>query len=410
LSAVDARRVTGSAIESLRADVARAARIRAIAAGKAAAGMAIAAQHVLGRRIEEAIVTAPIAGDALPEGWQAFQSGHPYPTVESERAGRAALDAASRVKGDDLLLVLLSGGASAMLSVPAPGLTLEDKISATKRMLLAGLDIASLNVVRRHLSAIKGGQLAARASATVTLAISDVSGAHEDDATVIGSGPTVGDPSTFDDAIETLKRHDVTELPTAVMRHLEDGAAGRASGPVAPDDPRLANSAYWIIGSRHEAMRAAADTARALGYTVRVRERAIDGEARAAAGPFVDEARGAPRPLCVVASGETTVRVTGPGRGGRNQEFAVAALERLVEFAPAALASVGTDGIDGPTDAAGAMVDSSTWRTLGEAARDRCAAALAANDVYPLLDALGALVRTGPTGTNVGDLQVLLLP
>src|SRR5262249_1478169 len=149
----------------------------------------------------------------------------------------AALELAGRVTGDEVLLVLLSGGASAMLSVPAIGLTLEDKIRASKRMLLAGLDIASLNVVRRHLSAIKGGQLAVRASRTITLAISDVSGTHEDDATVIGSGPTVGDPSTFEDAIETLKRHGVTELPTAVIRHLEDGAAGRTAGPVPPDDP-----------------------------------------------------------------------------------------------------------------------------------------------------------------------------
>ena len=372
--------------------------------------MALAAVDALGDQIVQGIATAPAAPGTLPAAWQTFAAGHPYPNHDSERAGRAALDLAAQVVEDELLLVCLSGGASAMLAVPAGGLTLENKISTTQRMLHVGMDIGSVNTVRRHLSAIKGGQLAARAARTITLAISDVSGANEDDPTVIGSGPTVGDPTTFENALQILERFSVRDLPRSVVTHLHAGAAGEVSGPVAPGDHRLTRAAYWVVASRHDAMRGAADAARRLGYAVRVRQPAINEEARqAAAIPFAEAATGE-RPLCVISSGETTVWVRGQGRGGRNQEFAVAALERLAESAPAALGSIGTDGVDGPTDAAGAMVDSSTWAALGPNARDLCASALEANDTYPLLDRVHALVKSGPTGTNVGDLQVLLLP
>jgi len=297
-----------------------------------------------------------------------------------------------------------------MLAVPAPGLSLGDKAAVTRVLLQAGLDIGAINIVRRHLSAIKGGQLAAAAARTITLAISDVSGPVEDDPAAIGSGPTVGDPSTFGDALEILDRHQLmSAMPVQVVQHLREGQRGRVAGPVQPGDTRLARSAYWIAGSRHDAMRAAADTARRLGYHVTVRRPPVHGTARDAAGGLLAEAATLLRPACLIASGETTVHVTGPGRGGRNQELAVAALERLSELGLAALASVGTDGVDGPTDAAGAFVDDRTWSALGPGASAVCRAALDANDTYPLLDRLEALVRTGPTGTNVGDLQVVLL-
>jgi glycerate-2-kinase len=298
-----------------------------------------------------------------------------------------------------------------MMAVPAPGLTLADKTAVTRWLLLAGLNIGELNLVRRHLSAVKGGQLAARAGRSITLAISDVCVPVEDDPAVIGSGPTTGDDSTFADALEVLRRHDVlAHMPPAVVSHLEAGAAGLIDGPVPSTDRRLSSAAYFIVASRHDAMRAAADTARHLGYITYVQKSPTVGEARDAAQQFLDSARALERPACLVASGETTVRVRGGGRGGRNQEFALALIGGISALAPAALASIGTDGRDGPTDAAGAFVDDDAWATLGASAPSRVSAALNENDSYPLLDEIGALVRTGPTGTNVGDLQVLLLP
>ena len=178
---------------------------------------------------------------------------------------------------------------------------------------------------------------------------------------------------------------------------------------MAPSDERLRQSAYWLIASRRDAMQGAADVARRLGYDVAVHPSPVIGEARQAAVDVLARTHGRSRPACVISSGETTVHVRGAGKGGRNQELAVAAMEPLAALAPAALASIGTDGADGPTDAAGAMIDAGTFAALGADAAGDIQRALADNDVYPLLDRVGAVVRTGPTGTNVGDLQVVLL-
>ena len=382
-----------------------------IAAGKAAIGMAQAVDDLFSDRHVRGVITARVEGTR--PGWTTFPATHPRPSAASEAAGRAALALADQVRVDNgVLLVCLSGGASAMLAVPAAGLTIEDKAATTTVLLNAGLDIGDINTVRRHLSAIKGGQLAARAGRSITLAISDVCTPVEDDPAVIGSGPTSGDPSTFADALAIITTHGLTtQIPSAALQHLQAGAAGRVPGPVSADDAALRQAAYWVIGSRREAMTAAAETASRLGYQVHVVAPPTTGEARQAPQHLIDEAlaTGLPRPLCVIASGETTVHVRGSGRGGRNQELAVAALALLHQHGPAALASVGTDGVDGPTDSAGAIVDDSMWAGLGPDAHARSMAALEANDCYPFLETLGALVRTGPTGTNVGDLQVLLL-
>jgi glycerate-2-kinase len=415
---VDARRVTERALFDLRDDLARAARIRVVAAGKAARGMTEAAVAALGSRIVAGVMTRLRQGyGAAQAAIEAIDASHPLPGPASEAAGRAALALASAAAAEgEPLLVLLSGGASAMLASPAGDLTIDDKAQATAAMLRAGLDIASINLVRRHLSAIKGGQLAARAAGrTITLAISDVCVPRDDDPLVIGSGPTVGDDSTASDALAVVRRHRLEDvMPRAVIRHLEArlrqgyGAAGGTAGPVRPDDPRLQRSAYWVVASRTDAMRAAAEVARRLGYAVEVRAAAITGEARDAGRGFVGSAPHR-RPACVIASGETTVTVRGHGRGGRNQELVTAALEPLATLGPAALASIGTDGVDGVTDAAGAFADHTMWEKLGDAARAICDDVLTRNDSHSLLDGLGALVRTGPTGTNVGDVQVLLL-
>jgi hydroxypyruvate reductase len=372
--------------------------------------MATALDHALGDSLRSGMLTATVSAD-LSMRWRAFAATHPQPGAGSEAAGRAALDLAdaTAVSGG-VLIVCLSGGASAMLAVPAAGLTIDDKAATTRLLLAAGVDISQTNLVRRHLSAIKGGQLAARARRSITYAISDVCTPVEDDPAVIGSGPTAPDDTTFAQALELIRSRGLeASVPAAVRRHLEAGVRGDVKGPVPTGDARLQQAAYWVIASRTDAMRAAADTALRLGYHVHVEPRPTIGEAREAPARLLALARTLPRPACLVASGETTVQVRGHGRGGRNQELAVAALEPLGDLSPAALASVGTDGVDGPTDAAGAIVDSEMWRALGGRAAERRDSALADNDSYSLLTELDALVRTGPTGTNVGDLQVLLL-
>lgn len=341
-------------------------------------------------------------------GFDWFEASHPLPGVESERAGRAALALAS---SDEPLIVLLSGGASAMLAVPAAGLTMDDKRAATTAMLRAGVPIDAMNCVRRHLSAIKGGRLGAAAARSVTLAISDVHGPVPDDPAAIGSGPTAPDPTTFAEALEVART--VSGMPSSVVHYLERSAGGRESDTVKPGDPRLANARFEVLANRQTAVDGASAAAGTAGYAVRVIRDATHGEARDAAMRFLSESRRlaneGPRPLCILASGETTVRVSGKGLGGRNQEFAMATIPHLGYFGrAAAIASVGTDGIDGPTDAAGAIVDSETLARAGRAGLD-WSGALQANDAYRFFEPLGDLIRWGPTRTNVGDLHVLLV-
>jgi hydroxypyruvate reductase len=355
------------------------------------------------------LVVAPAPVDGLPPSFESVAGGHPSPNAGSERAGRKALALAESLGPDDTLLVLISGGASALMVAPAEGITLDEKRATTDRLMREGADIHALNTVRKHLSQIKGGWLAAHTKATtIALAISDVVG---DDPSVIASGPTVADGSTFGDALGFLQRFGGESIyPASVVSRLKRGAAGAVPETPKPGDPRLARATTTVIGSRRDAMRGAADEARSRGYHVHVIDDAIVGEARDAARGLLREvvarATTLPRPLAVVASGETTVHVKGKGKGGRNQEFALAAAASLPPGA--ALASVGTDGVDGPTDAAGAVADSTTL--------DRARSAgltpqpfLDDNNAYAFFSALGDLINTGPTGTNVGDLQLILL-
>lgn len=377
--------------------------------------MATAAKRLFGDRIRRGLIvgvlpTGTSSVDGLP--FPMVVGGHPTPTGESERAGREVLRLAASLKPDETLVVLLSGGASALMAVPAEGLTLADKQATTQQLLRAGADIHALNTVRKHLSGIKGGWLAVKtAGACRTFAISDVVG---DDLSVIGSGPTVPDASTFRDALDILQRFGGERAyPASVVEHVKSGAAGRLEETPKAGDARLTNARTSIIGGRHDAMNGAVKEAESRGYHVVRIEDAVVGEARVA-GPShlracLAKAESVGRPACIVSSGETTVRVTGDGRGGRNQEFALACAAPLSSLGvAAALASVGTDGIDGPTDAAGAVVDSTTIERA-------CAAALQPdtflnrNDAYRFFAPLGDLINTGPTGTNVGDLQIILL-
>jgi glycerate 2-kinase len=373
--------------------------------------MATAAARRLGPRVRAGLVVASTPA-SVPDGFELIVGGHPIPTVESERGGRRALEIAGGLQADERLLVLVSGGASALMAVPADGITLEDKRATTDRLLRAGADIHALNTVRKHLSSIKGGWLAARAGGSCdALVISDVVG---DDPSFIASGPTVADASRFEDALDVLRRFGGEgAYPPAVVARLRNGGTAAVPETPKPGDARLAQTRTTVIGSRRDAMTGAAAGAAALGYHVLRLDDAVVGEARTTAVAHLRatlaRAAGLGRPTCIVSSGETTVHVTGRGRGGRNQEFALAAADLLAQEGGAAVvASVGTDGIDGPTDAAGAIADSTTIGRAGAAGLIP-GHYLSDNNAYAFFEALGDLIHTGPTGTNVGDLQVILL-
>ncbi len=384
-----------------------------VAAGKGAWPMArafanLAASATGQDAALDGVVAGPRSAGALPAGLRWFEASHPAPNWASEAAGRAALAGAAAVRPGGRLLVLLSGGASSLLSVPARGLSMDDKVATAAALMRAGVAIDGLNCVRKHLSAIKGGRLAAAAGRSLTLAISDVHGPIADDPSVIGSGPTVGDPTTFADARAVVREAGVAaQIPPRVRAHLD---AALDETP-APGDPRLADAEYRIIGTRALAMTAAARAAEALGYAVHVLEPPTTGEARVAGKAFAEAAlrlRSPDRNVCVIASGETTVRVTGTGRGGRNQEMVLASLPVLAGIGDAAMASAGTDGIDGPTDAAGALADEESLARANAAGLDPLAV-LADNASYDFFRALGDLLVWGPSGTNVGDVHVMLI-
>ena len=382
-----------------------------VAAGKAASPMFAGASTML--HVTEGLIATPFdRSGAVPAGIEVFDAGHPSPNEASVVAAARALAAARAMRPDGVLLVLLSGGASAMLAAPAGGITLEDKVDVARALMTAGAPIHELNCVRKHLSRIKGGRLAAAARRSITLALSDVHGPVPDDPSVIGSGPTVPDETTFADALAIVGARRIPCSP-GVLAHLERGVRGDADESVKPGDPRLARATYAVIGNRETAVAGARRVSEELGYRTVVIAPATTGEAREAAASFVAEARsraaGMTRPICVIASGETTVTVRGDGTGGRNQEFALAAAAALAgSDTPMVLGSAGTDGIDGPTPAAGAVVDSAT---LSRATRLGLNPApfLARNDAYHFFEPLGDLIQWGPTGTNVGDIHVLLI-
>lgn len=382
-----------------------------IAAGKAALPMADAAVRVLGARVRGGVVVSP--GGTPPRPLDGVAGEHPQPGRGSEEGGRRALAIAAAIPPDAELVTLISGGASSVMAVPADGLTLDDKRETTGVLLRSGADIYALNTVRKHLSKIKGGRLAAACRArSHAFVLSDVVG---DDLSFIASGPTVPDTSTFGDALFVIDRFGGRHaFPASVVEYLLAGARGEHPESPKPGDPKLAGASTTLVGGRFDAMRGAAAEAARRGYEVHVIDEAVVGEARFAgdllAQRMLTLARPMRRPACIIASGETTVRVTGRGRGGRNQELAAAAARHLErESAPCVLASAGTDGIDGPTDAAGAIVDGTTLERARVDGLPSVDAILDDNNAYAFFDALGDLVRTGPTGTNVGDLQLFLL-
>jgi hydroxypyruvate reductase len=403
--------LAGDIVETLlRADA-----VDVIAAGKAAAAMLTSFASGTDVALRRVLGVGPRTPrpDLLPPNAEWCDAGHPLPDEGSVRGARRALEVARATGGNDVLVVLISGGGSALMALPAQGISLEAKQQTARTLMAQGADIYELNTVRKHLSGIKGGRLAAVASGTVlTLAVSDVVG---DDLSVIASGPTVADDSTFADAVNIVERRGgVDAYPREVVTHLRRGAAGDLAETPKKGDPRLAHAAAHVIGPQRGAIEGARRAAERLGYHVHVVPEPITGEARLSAFAHVTAvsqiSASLPRPLCVISSGETTVTVVGHGRGGRNQEFALAMAPRLEALGTQVVAaSIGTDGIDGPTDAAGAVVDPTTLARAQAAGLPLPQTYLDNNNAYEFFDRLGDLIRTGPTNTNVGDLQIILI-
>jgi hydroxypyruvate reductase len=402
-----------------------AGRTIVVGAGKAAAAMAQAVEEHWPGDLDGLVVTR--YGHGLPcRNIEVVEAGHPLPDTQGADAARRILEIVHGLSPDDLVLVLLSGGGSALLSVPAPGLDLPDLKVANQQLLASGASISEINCVRKHLSALTGGRLAVAAwpAEVLTLAISDVPG---DDPSVVASGPTVGDPSTFADARGVVHRYGL-HLPPAVHRHLE---AGRDETP-KPGDPRLERSRFSLLATPATALEAAASAARDASPDPVVLGAEVQGEARvvaaehaalvrrlaassppppAGAGVFAGR-----RPLLVLSGGETTVTVRGTGRGGRNTEYLLALALALEETggpgggAPVSVYALAadTDGIDGTGDAAGAFLYPDSL-PRGRAAGLDPEACLATNDSYGFFAGLGDLLGTGPTRTNVNDFRAILL-
>ena len=410
MDAVSARRVIDRALQSPIGETLTGRSLHVIAVGKAGAAMAAAFLKVPHLTIHSALAVGTHAHDDLPAAVEWIESSHPFPDPRSQRAAERALAIAHRAHSGDVLVILLSGGASALMAAPIDGLTLADKIATTKLMMEAGADIHALNTVRRHLSKVKGGRLAAAClGTTITLAISDVVG---DDLNAIGSGPGVPDATTWADAAAALERFGGDLHLSEVQHVIARGVAGDIPDTPKPGSRALARAQAAVIGSRSDAMDGAKHAALARGYHTVVIANPVVGEARDVAPRWLTRAReliqDVRRPACVISGGETTVRVMGKGRGGRNLEFALAVAESMASPTPIALASIGTDGIDGSSGVAGGMVDSSTMVRASALGLERPGNYLAANDSLSFFAALDDVIRLGRTDTNVGDLQVLL--
>ena len=415
LAAVDPARLVAEALEEEAPSPPEGGHLWLVSVGKAASSMAAGAARVLGDALTEGWVLAPDDAGPAPDGMHLLRGAHPLPESRNVEAARVVHGAVRRAGRDDWILLLLSGGASSLLTLPDGDVALDDLRRTTDLLLRSGATIQELNAVRKHLERLKGGGLARAAlpARVVALVLSDVVG---DPLDVIASGPVSPDPSSFDEAVEVLEAHDLWEaVPQAVRVHLLLGRSGEVQETPKDGDPLFGGVRVRVVGSAVRAAAAAAERARGLGYHAHVLDTEVTGEARVVGRRLAAVARGVADtgspvqpPAAVVVAGETTVTVVGDGRGGRNQEVALGAARDLDGRDQVLVLSMGTDGVDGPTDAAGALVTGSTLRRARAAGLD-ATDALERNDAYPFFEALGDLVITGPTGTNVMDLMLVLV-
>ncbi|MDP2996275.1 MAG: glycerate kinase [Bryobacterales bacterium] len=388
--------------------------IRVIGAGKASAAMARAVERLLGRRIAGGLVNVKYAHLAPVKRVELNECGHPLPDAAGVAGATRIARIAEQAGADDLIIALMSGGGSALLPAPAPPVTLEEKQAVTKLLLACGANIHEINAVRKHISMVKGGQLARLAwpATTLCLMLSDVIG---DDLDVIASGPTAPDASTFASARAILDGYGLLDrIPLSVRQRLEAGVGGVIAETPKAGDPVFSRVQNLVVGSNALAVNAAARKARELGYRALVLSSMIEGETRdvarvhaAIAKQMVASGQPLKPPACVISGGETTVTLSGDGLGGRNQEFALAAAIDIAGLGNVLLLSGGTDGTDGPTDAAGALATGGTIQRARVAGLD-AHAALARNDSYHFFEPLGDLIKTGPTNTNVMDVRLVL--
>lgn len=405
-------------IDRLSYDLQEFERIVVVGAGKGTALMAQAIEELLQERIEEGIITVKYGHSRQLQKIRQVEASHPIPDEEGVRGTDEIVRLLEKADDRTLVICLLSGGGSALLVSPAEGLTLQDKQAATDLLLKSGASISELNAVRKHLSRVKGGWLAriAYPATVITLVLSDVIGDRLD---VIASGPTVPDLSTFGDALEVVKKYSLRgKLPGNVVKYLDKGAEGET-----PDTPKAGEDCFKkgqivVVGSLRQAINAARNTANKLGFDTEIVTDKLHGEAREAAAYLADLAKmvrtskKGPKPLCLLSGGETTVNVTGTGLGGRNQEMALAFALGIEGIEGITMLSAGTDGTDGPTGATGAIVDGSTAGRARQIGLDP-AEYLKNNDSYNFFNRVDYLTEekgqlvTGPTGTNVMDMQII---
>ncbi|MDO9528178.1 MAG: glycerate kinase [Syntrophales bacterium] len=390
-------------------------RIIVVGAGKAAAPMAAAIEDILGPRISDGFISTKY-GHGLPlKRFVVTEAGHPVPDEAGLAASRHIINLLEQSDERDLIICLISGGGSALMPLPVSGISLTDKQKTTQILLACGATIHEINTIRKHISGIKGGKLARAAfpGTLITLILSDVIGDNLD---VIASGPTVPDRSTFADCTKILEKYNITdEIPPHVIEYLKRGARG-----IEPETPKLKDTIFdktdvLIIGSLSLSIDAARDKAVASGYNTLILSSFIEGETRDVAKvhaaiikEILKSGNPVPRPACIISGGETTVTIHGNGLGGRNMEFVLAAAIEIEGLDGTVVLSGGTDGTDGPTDAAGAIADGTTVQR-GMAKGYNASEFLKKNDSYNFFKVLEDLLMTGPTMTNVMDLRVLLV-
>jgi glycerate 2-kinase len=383
--------------------------------GKAGASMAAAVEEIVGDRITRGVVVTKYGHVQPTRKIRLREAGHPVPDDAGIAGAQAILDQVKGLGHEDLVLVLISGGGSALTPAPMDGISLAEKQALTKTLLACGADIREMNTLRKHISRIKGGQLARAAmpARVFTLILSDIVG---DPLDAIASGPTVPDPTTYADALAILDKYRIRgEIPVSIRTHLEAGARGEIPETPKPDDPLFSRVKSLMVASNIQALQAAQSEAQALGLSPMILSSFIEGETREIArmhAALAREVRASENPVkppvCLITGGETTVTLRGQGKGGRNQEFALSAALDIAGLPDVVVLSAGTDGTDGPTDAAGAIVDGDTIsRAVAQGLNPR--AALENNDAYPFFQKLGDLIITGPTKTNVMDVRLVLV-